>query len=351
MCGMRRLQCLVCARMPPVAPFPRCRGLEQCGRTWKTRITVRSRTAFPLVAPLAAAVVVTVLGCGSDGNDMESTMQGPTPTPTVTTAANLLVRQRLEALAPAANLGHRGAGVNFPDRPLAENSLSSFQAAMQQGADGVELDIVITADEQLVIMHDDTLDRTTTCTGCVSALTLEQVRACRLLTGDGQEIDEPPPTLAEMYAALPPEAPVNVELKVYDPPCRTATTGARDLARVAAAEVQRLGVAGRTVFSSFDEEAAIALKEIDVSFYVALLFSEYRRELIDRAVALGLDAIHPFHLMIPAEGVQAALDAGLQVNVWTVNARGHIISALGKGVTSIITDRPELVREVIEGRG
>jgi glycerophosphoryl diester phosphodiesterase len=259
--------------------------------------------------------------------------------------ANLLVRKRIAALAPAANLGHRGSGVSVPGRQLPENSIPSFLRAMQHGAHGVELDVEITADGQLVVMHDDTLDRTTTCTGCVSALGFDTLRHCRLRDGNGGTTAERPPALAEVYSALPPSALVNVELKVYEPRCRTASTGPRQLARAAVAEIKRLGVADRTIFSSFDEDAIVAVKTADATLYAALLFFEYRPERIEHAVQLGLDAIHPYHTIAATE-VQRALQAGLQVNVWTVNARPHLLESLEKGVSAIITDHPELLHQV-----
>lgn len=262
------------------------------------------------------------------------------------------VRDRIEALAPAANVGHRGAGVSSPGNPFPENSISSFRNAIAQGADGIELDVEITADGEIVVMHDDTLDRTTTCTGCVSVLTLEEVRRCRLLDGDGRVTDEIPPTLEESFAAVPPDAVMNVELKAYGASCRTATTGAEALARAAVARVRNLGEADRTIFSSFNEEAAATVRD-EGELYSALLLNVAEStttawpEGLQRAIDLDQDAIHPF-FVIPAEGVAATLEAGLQVNVWTVNDRGAMRDALDAGVTAIITDVPSVLVEVID---
>ncbi len=263
--------------------------------------------------------------------------------------ANIVVRQRIERLAPAANLGHRGTGVNRPGHALPENSLSSFAAAMQQGADGVELDVELTADGALIIMHDDTLDRTTTCRGCVSAFTFAAARACQLLDGDGRPTAERPPTLEEVYRALPASALVNIELKVYEPPCLTETTGARVLASKTVAEVHRLAVETRTLFSSFSEEAAAAVKAEDPGLYSAQLLLGLRRDSIMRALERGLDAIHPL-LLISAENVRAILDAGLQANVWTVDAPQDMQQSLDKGVTAIITDEPGVLATILATR-
>jgi glycerophosphoryl diester phosphodiesterase len=201
-----------------------------------------------LAFALTGMMFVAAPGCGGDGDASDSETENAQP-------ANEVVRARIASRAPAANLGHRGTGVNRPGHALPENSIPSYLAAMQQGADGIELDVELTADGKLIIMHDDTLDRTTTCVGCVSAQTLAAARACVLRDGNGRQTSEHPPTLEEVYRALPGEALVNVELKVYGSRCLTAASGPRVLAQAAVAEVKRLGAASRTLFSSFDEEA------------------------------------------------------------------------------------------------
>jgi len=270
------------------------------------------------------------------------------------TSARDTVRDRIDALAPAANLGHRGTGVSVPGNPLPENSISAFREAIVRGANGVELDAELTSDGQLVVMHDDTLDRTTTCEGCVSAFTLAEIQRCRLLDGDGRPTDEIPPTLSEAYAAIPSEALVNVELKAFGSDCLTATTGPDDLARAAVAEVRSLSAAGRTLFSSFDEEAAETVRA-EGDLYSALLLSvgsstaQTWPDGLARAIAIDQDAIHPFFI-IPPEGIAAALDAGLQANVWTVDRPEDMDAALDAGATAIITDLPGVLARVIESR-
>jgi glycerophosphoryl diester phosphodiesterase len=83
--------------------------------------------------------------------------------------------------------------------------------------------------------------------------------------------------------------------------------------------------------------------------YAALLFSEFTPEVVDRAVELHLDAIHPFFMRMPAD-ISGALDAGLQVNTWTVNSRSRMEQSLDKRVSAIITDEPALLNEVLAAR-
>ncbi len=270
------------------------------------------------------------------------------------TAPKDKVWTRIRLLAPSANLGHRGTGLTREGHPYPENSISSFLAAMEQGADGIELDVEITQDGELIVMHDDTLDRTTNCTGCVSAMTFDEIRACRLLDGAGDPTEERPPTLLEVYSALDGNALINVELKVFGRSCLTDTTGPEDLVPLALEEVTRIGGENRTVFSSFDEIAAGLVKTERPGYYSAFISLLSQPEDVEKAVGLNQDALHP-SAVVSAETVQAALDAGLQVNVWmlgTTELTDEQIADLmqeqiDKGSTAIITNEPAILADLL----
>ncbi len=277
-----------------------------------------------------------VLLCTGCGDDVPVDLGPP----------NEAVRQQIASLAPSANIGHRGTGPTRSGHALPENSIPSFVAAMAAGADGIELDVEITGDGQLIVMHDDDLDRTTNCRGCVSERTFDEIRACRLLDGAGVPTEEPPPTLEEVYAAVPSPALINVELKVFES-CLTDTTGPDALVPLALEEVTRLGEQDRTFFSSFDAEAAELVKLEQPEYYSALLLRVTDSAAVEQALLLGQDAIHPFAPLADAETVQAALDSGLQVNVWTVNDAVEMETNIQKGVTGIITDRPGVLADLL----
>jgi len=249
------------------------------------------------------------------------------------------VRFAVEALAPVANLGHRGTGMTRPGHPYPENSLSSIAAAIADGANGVEVDVELTADGRLI--------RTTDCLGCVSDWQFAEVRGCRLLDGAGLPTDEVPPTLAEVFAALPPDALVNVELKAFGNACLREGTGPVDLARAGADEVRALGVERRVLFSSFSREVLVVMDEEHPDLYSGLLFSIPMREHVEWAIQRGLAAIHPL-FAIPEADVDLALDAGLQVNVWTVNDAARMQAMIDLGATAVITDDPGLLDQVLD---
>lgn len=257
-----------------------------------------------------------------------------------------LVRQRIEDLSPSAILGHRGTGPTRQGHPFPENSISSFTAAIDQGADGIELDVEITQDGQLIVMHDDTLDRTTDCTGCVSETTFEVIRVCRLLDGEGNPTNEHPPTLSEVYDAIGGNALVNIELKVFAEPCLTAGAGPDALAMAVLAEVTRIGAESRTIFSSFDERVVELIKIQHPGYYSALIASDTENGLVDDAVRLRQDAIHPF-ATVSEETIRSALEHGLQVGVWTLNTAPSMQATIDKGSTAIFTDQPLVLAELL----
>lgn len=257
-----------------------------------------------------------------------------------------VVRDRIRILAPSANLGHRGTGPTRAGHPFPENSISSFIAAMDAGADGLSFDVEITLDGELVVMHDDTLDRTTNCTGCVSAMTFDEIRSCRLLDGAGAVTDERPPSLLEVYSAIDGSAIMDVELKVFGSECLTDTTGPAQLVEAVLDEITLIGGERRTIFSSFDETVADLVKTMRPGYYSALLSSDPGPELVETALRLKQNAIHPL-FSVSAETVESALEAGLQVNVWTVNTADSMQAQLDKGATAIITDDPAVLADLL----
>jgi len=177
-------------------------------------------------------------------------------------------------------------------------------------------------------------------------MTLDEIRACRLLDGAGVATDERPPTLLEAYNAVPDTALVNVELKVFGPDCLTDTTGPEDLVPLALEEVTLIGGEARTIFSSFDETAAELVKTERPEYYSALLSLATGPAEVEKALLLNQDAIHPF-FSVSSETVQGALDAGLQVNVWTVNDPELMQAQIDKGSTAIITDEPDILTDLL----
>jgi len=234
------------------------------------------------------------------------------------------------ALPRPLAIGHRGCAGEVP-----ENTLASFEKAISFAhVDAIELDVHSTKDGRVVVIHDDTLDRTTTGLGPIGALTLARVRELDAGSWFGAAFrGERVPTLDEVLAAIP--LPVNVELKPVGPV-------AADLAERALAVVEACGALDRVVFSSFDRAAVEAVRAASRQAAIGV---RYRAGAIDDALRLaervGARALHLRKDAATARAIHAALDAGLETRVWTVNRRDEFDRLAADGASGIFTDYPE----------
>lgn len=241
----------------------------------------------------------------------------------------LSARAEAQCECPASDvlvIGHRGAGANADGEALPENTIESAGQAFAEGAEMVEIDVQTTADGAVVLMHDDTVDRTTDGTGCVGALTLADIRA---LDAGGVRV----PTLAEFLAAI--DGGVNIEIKLHE----TDTCPAQDLdALVDAvlAEVRAASAQDRVLVSSFALEVLRRVRASEPSIEIGNLSTN--PDDIDVASAEGFEAIHLIGLLANARNVRRAHEAGLRVNAWTLNGASLIAGALDAGVDGVITD-------------
>jgi glycerophosphoryl diester phosphodiesterase len=234
-----------------------------------------------------------------------------------------------------AVIGHRGAAGHAP-----ENTLASFRRARALGARWVEFDVKLTRDGHPILMHDDTLDRTTDGRGPVAEADLADVR--RLDAGGWFAPEfrgEPVPTLARALAALAELGlGANVEIK----PCRgrereTAAAVAELLKRAWPKELPA------PLLSSFREESLAATRDSAPEFPRALLVREvadgWRRRLED----LGCTGFHCEHRRLAEERAREVVAAGFALRCYTVNDRARAATLFGWGVASVFTDYPERI--------
>jgi glycerophosphoryl diester phosphodiesterase len=248
-------------------------------------------------------------------------------------------------------LGHRGASADFP-----ENTLAAFRAALEQGADGVELDVMRCASGEVVVVHDDDLVRVTAhADGSrrpVRASTLDELR--RFDVGRGERV----PTLDEVLGALGREAFVNVELKSPE------TQGPRQhltllhddgLALETAAVLERHGRtrsrgARRTLVSSFDPLQLVRFHRCaGDAVPLGYLFHRDQHPLAHELYrVLPVRAVHPEAGLIDAAALARWRRRGLGVNTWTVDDPREIATLVVLGVDAVITNRPGAVRAQLE---
>ncbi len=225
-------------------------------------------------------------------------------------------------------IGHRGASAEAP-----ENTLAAFALAQEQGADGIEFDVQLSADGWPVIIHDSKLDRTTNGRGQVQQLTLAQLQA--LDAGEGQSI----PTLDEVFETLGPNFLYNVELK-------TAALRDTGLAAAVADRIQSHHVENQTVVSSFNPLAVRwARRHLTQSTWVAHL--SYKPALKFKHSLIPVQAVHPYYRMVDAAYMAWARKNGWRVHVWTVDDPAEAQRLANLGVHAIITNQPKLIRNAL----
>ncbi len=238
--------------------------------------------------------------------------------------------------------GHRGARQAAP-----ENTLAAFRRALEMGADGIELDVMLSADGVPVVIHDFTLERTTNGYGRVEEQTLDQLRELDAGGHFAPEFrGEPIPTLAEVLDALGGALRINIELK-------STSRGDNGLETRVVELVRGRSLEGSIIFSSFNPLSLWRAKRLAPEVRRGLLYSRDMPFFLRRAWAapfLGLDAAHPEAGMVDARYMRWAQGHGYRVNVWTVNEPPAMLRLMDLGVDALITDRPDVARSLVDAR-
>ncbi len=217
--------------------------------------------------------------------------------------------------------GHRGALGTEP-----ENTLRSFRRAVADGCDEIELDLRVTADGELVIMHDATVDRTTSGTGAVEELTLAEIRA--LDAGLGEKV----PTWSETVAAIDVRFQAEVKAEAAVPLLAQSLKSDPALAE-------------RTLVTSFHPEILLAVREAFPDVTTGHIFGRTPEtaEVIARTRAAGATwSLCGIAGLTPA-AVADLHTAGLSVTAWPVPDAPTLATALSLAVDGITTDNPHLL--------
>jgi glycerophosphoryl diester phosphodiesterase len=231
-------------------------------------------------------------------------------------------------------IGHRGAKATAP-----ENTLAGIRQAHREGATWVEFDVKLTSDGAAILMHDETLERTTTGKGLVRETSLADIR--RLDAGihlGPQWKGEPVPTLQEALALMA-DLGMGFNLEVKPCPGREAET-----ARVAIADLKKHWPKGAPppIVSSFKPVSLAAVREVDPDMALGYLADELPANWQSEFARLGCRTAHLNHRKLKREQVTAVSAAGFPVLVWTVNELERGRELLGWGAAALITDRPVL---------
>ncbi len=217
-------------------------------------------------------------------------------------------------------IGHRGARAYEP-----ENTLRSFKKALELGVNAVEVDVRKTKDNEIVVIHDPEVERTTNGKGLVADLTLKDIK--NLVTEKGEKI----PTLEEALEFLDKKVKILIELK---------ESGFEEklLKSIREKELQK-----NVIIVSFVEDALKKIRALDKEVETGLIYVKHKNP-ISAALELKANYLLSLYRFTHTANVQKAHENGLKVIVWTVNKPEEVAEYLKKGVDGIASDRPDILK-------
>lgn len=239
-------------------------------------------------------------------------------------------------------LGHRGASADAP-----ENTLPAFLEAARQGADGVELDVMVCGSGEVVVCHDESLERLSGTAWKVAHTPYDALRDVDV----GSSLGFGPatiPLLEDVFEALPKHFLLNIELKCDELDDRGLSEKVCDF-------VEARGLGERVLLSSFNPLCLIRAAKHAPGLRRGFLIDPERNFTLQNAVALPLTAnhsVHPHDSHCTPERLEQWHERGLKIAVWTVDDPERAVALARAGASYCITNRPAALREAIRrGRG
>ena len=247
---------------------------------------------------------------------------------------------RLIDLPRPAIIAHRGSSAYAPEKTLA-----AFELAMRQGADAIELDAKLSADGQVVVIHDQTVDRTTPNSGRVGEFTLAELR--KMDAGSHFDIafkGENIPTLDEVFKAVGQLGIINVELSNY-----VKLTDSLPDKVASLVKQHRLG--HRVIFSSFNPIALLRVRHLVPEAPIGLLAMKGRKGILARSWLgrfIGYQSLNPQLCDVTPQLVSWIHRRGCKVFVYIVNQEKDMRDLFAMGVDGILTDDPVLAKQTVQ---
>ena len=233
---------------------------------------------------------------------------------------------------------HRGASGYAP-----ENTLVAFQKAIDLKADGIELDVQMTKDGQLVIIHDETVDRVSDARGWVKDYTYEELKKLNVNKKFPEYGKVRIPTLKEVYLLVKDtELIVNVELK-------NGIVFYENIEEKVLELTKEMGLQDRIVYSSFNHYSVMKLKSLDSSVKTGFLYEDGYLDMPEYASKHGVEALHPalYNLQYP-NFIRDCKSRNIEVRTWTVNEIVDMKMICENGLNAMITNFPDIGRKVVD---
>ncbi|MEY8352134.1 glycerophosphodiester phosphodiesterase [Lachnospiraceae bacterium 54-53] len=236
---------------------------------------------------------------------------------------------------------HRGASAYAP-----ENTLEAFEMAIRQKADGIELDVQLTKDGRLAVIHDETIDRTCDGTGYVKEFTMEELKRFRCCRVHPEFRDPVIPELKEVLELIKPtDLTVNIELK-------TGIFRYKGIEEKVLKLVKKAGMEDRVIYSSFHHPSIVKVKKLNPGALTGLLYSDGWINVIGYAKLIGADALHPsLNHLRSRKFMKEAGKRKLPLHVWTVNDEDMMKYLAEQEIGAIITNHPDIARKIVDKKG
>ena len=234
---------------------------------------------------------------------------------------------------------HRGFSGAYP-----ENTMLAFRKAIEAGADGIELDIHESLDGQLVIVHDESLKRTTGVDKLVSDLPLKELVRIKASKTKDDAFEATLPSFEEFcdFAANNGPFITNVEIK-------TNNTWYQDIERKAVDMVRAFGLQDRIIFSSFNWISVMRAKALAPEIECGFLYEDQKHlHLAAQALEAGIQYLHPDYNLLDDQTVAECRDKRIGLNVWTVNTEDRMRQLMAWGVNSVISNYPDMCLRLLD---
>lgn len=226
-------------------------------------------------------------------------------------------------------IGHRGACGYAP-----ENTLASFRKALEIGVDGVELDTHPTKDGEIIVMHDETVDRTTDGTGLIREMTLDEIKKLDAGLKFKEEFKgEKVPTLKEALQILKGKW-VHIEIKQQGIEDRVIEI------------VRSMGMAKKVCIVSFHQDSVKRAKEVSPEIKTGLISEKI--EDLQSAIGLKADAFSLDHTVVDEKIVKEVHRHKLLLSVWTMNTEEELRRMVEMGADILVTDFPDKLNKILK---
>ncbi|WP_455257496.1 glycerophosphodiester phosphodiesterase [Peptoniphilus asaccharolyticus] len=232
------------------------------------------------------------------------------------------------------NIAHRGFRSKYP-----ENTMIAFKKAFEAGADGVEFDVHLTKDGEVVIIHDERIDRTTDGKGRVQDYTYQELR--QFNAAKGFELDKEEIPLLEEYLEYVKDMDIvtNIELKTGVYSYLGIEDKVNDL-------LKKYELEDKVIISSFNHFSILRMKKINPNLQYGLLTDSWMHEPWNYLNSLEVKHYHPSGYGMSEDLIRGIHENGLCVNVWFGSERWDFEDVIKMGVDAIITDYPDEIDEI-----